>query len=151
MMDARGFTLLELLVVLALAVLLLGLAQPMLSAAFPGTELKAAAQELAAGLRMARSLARTHGEPTSLELDLENHRFRIGNDGRFHPLPSRLHLSLITAASELTGTNRGSIRFFPDGSASGGRILLATGSRKLGVDVDWLTGKVRMLQPEATP
>jgi len=36
----------------------------------------------------------------------------------------------------------GDIRFNPDGSSTGGRISLADGRRRLGVGVDWLTGRV---------
>ena len=36
----------------------------------------------------------------------------------------------------------GAIRFYPDGSSTGGRITVASGERKYLVDVDWLTGRV---------
>ena len=40
---------------------------------------------------------------------------------------------------------QGSIRFFPDGGSNGGRITVASGERKYEVDVDWLTGRVAIL------
>ena len=39
----------------------------------------------------------------------------------------------------------GSIRFYPDGGSNGGRITVASGARKFDVDVDWLTGRVAIL------
>jgi general secretion pathway protein H len=36
----------------------------------------------------------------------------------------------------------GQIRFFPDGSATGGRIGLTLGAQQVEVVVDWLTGLV---------
>lgn len=36
----------------------------------------------------------------------------------------------------------GGIVFAPDGSASGGRILLGSSGTQIAVDVDWLTGRV---------
>jgi general secretion pathway protein H len=39
----------------------------------------------------------------------------------------------------------GSIRFFPDGSSTGGRVMIAAGNEKLSVDVNWLTGRVSIL------
>jgi general secretion pathway protein H len=38
------------------------------------------------------------------------------------------------------------VRFFPDGGSNGGRITLAAGDRKYDVDVDWLTGRVAILE-----
>jgi len=147
-MRAGGFSLLELLVVLALAALLLNLAPPLVSTALPGTELEAAARELAAGLRMARSLAVTRQREASLHLDLERRTFRVAGSPRVHAIPHRLRLRLITAESELEGARQAGIRFFPDGGSTGGRITLDNGRRTLGVDVDWLTGRVRILAPE---
>ena len=34
------------------------------------------------------------------------------------------------------------IRFAPDGSSTGGRVLLGTGRRQLSITVQWLTGQV---------
>ena len=57
-------------------------------------------------------------------------------------LPEQLELKLYTAQSEIVNERQGAIRFFPDGSSTGGRVTLASGERKFLVDVDWLTGKV---------
>jgi len=46
---------------------------------------------------------------------------------------------------DLVDEKTGSIRFFPDGGSNGGRITLAAGERKFEVDVDWLTGRVAIL------
>jgi len=53
-----------------------------------------------------------------------------------------LELKLYAAQSEVSSERRGSIRFYPDGSSTGGRITVAAGERKYLVDVDWLTGRV---------
>ena len=37
------------------------------------------------------------------------------------------------------------LRFVPDGGSNGGRITVASGARKFDVDVDWLTGRVAIL------
>ena len=39
----------------------------------------------------------------------------------------------------------GAIRFFPDGGSDGGRVTIAAGERKYEVDIDWLTGRVAIL------
>ncbi len=40
------------------------------------------------------------------------------------------------------------IRFYPDGSATGGRVSVSTPRTRMSVDVNWLTGKVRILDDE---
>ena len=57
-------------------------------------------------------------------------------------LPKDIELKLFTAQSEILSDTRGGIRFYPDGSSTGGRITVASGERKYLVDVDWLTGRV---------
>ena len=42
----------------------------------------------------------------------------------------------------MSSDKRGAIRFYPDGSSTGGRITVSSGERKFLVDVDWLTGRV---------
>jgi general secretion pathway protein H len=120
---------LELMVVLVLMALVYAMAVPMISAALPGTELKSAARELAAGLRQARSQAVT----------------RKNQDKHSYLLPPKLKISLYTAQSELVEDKVGAIRFYADGSSTGGRIAVSLGERKYLVDVDWLTGQVRVL------
>jgi len=146
MMRSRGFTLLELLVVLVLAMLLLGLAPPLVSAALPGVELRAGARELAAALRMTRNLALTGERETLLEFDLATRSYRIPGNSAPRRLPRETTVQLLTAESELTGARSGAIRFFPEGGSTGGRITLSRAGLTLTVDVDWLTGRVRVLQ-----
>lgn len=141
-----GFTLFELLVVLALLALLTGLALPSISAGMPGTELKGAARQLAAGLRKARSLAVTRKEEAVLILDVDQHAFKVTDDQRTYTLPAKVQLNLFTAQSEMLRDKVGAIRFYPDGSSTGGRITASIGERKYHVNVDWLTGQIAILE-----
>lgn len=139
---APGFSLAEVLVVLIVASLALAAIPPLFSAAMPGTEVKGAARQLAASLRYARYQAITQRREVALILDLERRRYRLQE--REFRLPEGLSLTLTTGRTEVIGERRGMIRFFPDGSSSGGRIEVASGKRKAAVDVDWLTGRVTL-------
>lgn len=143
--TGAGFTLLELMVVLVLMVMVYAFAGPMISAGMPGAELKGAARQLAAGLRKARSHAVTSKEEAVLTIDVEQHRFEVSGDKRNYALPAKLEISLFTAQSELLRDKVGRIRFFPDGSSTGGRITVAFAERKYHINVDWLTGQVAVL------
>jgi general secretion pathway protein H len=140
-----GVTLLELLIVLALMAIVAGFVIPMFGGPVSTTELRASARQLAAGLRMARSEAVSERRETFLVVDVAGKRFKVDRDPQEHALPSRIELKLFTAQNDLVSESVGSIRFFPDGGSNGGRITLAAGTRKYEVDVDWLTGRVAIL------
>lgn len=141
----RAFTLLELVVVLALAAILMALVPPLLSKGVSSAELKGAARELTAALKYARSQAITHHQEVILTLDLERRRFSVTGRERSYALPEDIEISLVTARSEVTADRIGKIRFFPDGTSTGGRITLGQGERKYQVDINWLTGQVAIL------
>ena len=139
--GAGGFTLIELLVSLAI----LGLALSLIAGYKPpwsrGLGLQATAAELAAGLRLARSEAILSNRAVLFDLDLIGHRYRVGT-GTPRRLPADLSLELLPISGETLNGREGDIRFNPDGSSTGGRISLADGRRRIGVGVDWLTGRV---------
>ena len=141
-MKQRGFTLIEVIVVLALAgiIYMILLAVPMRGGS--SSDLKASARTLASGLRQAQSTAMATKRDAVLLVDVESRQFQMPGDKQARNLPDGIDLKLYTAQSEITGDKRGAIRFYPDGSSTGGRITVASGERKLLVDVDWLTGRV---------
>ncbi len=139
--GSRGFTLLELVVVLTLLGLLLVVLPPMIRGGGDG-DLKAAARDVAAGLRRAQSEAVARNREVTFVLDVNAHRFRIGDGGEARPLPGAIGLQLYTARSELTDAATGAIRFYPDGSSTGGEITLSSETRDYHVAVDWLTGRI---------
>lgn len=139
----RGFTLVELLVVLAIAALAMATVPPMFSAALPGLEMKSAARRTLTSLRLARELAIRQGADRVLIVDVEERRLELP-DHRSLSIPSRLTLKLEAAEREMIDDQRGGIRFFPDGSSTGGRIMIGYGDNGYQVGVNWLTGRIRM-------
>lgn len=103
-------------------------------------ETLAAARTVAAGLRQTRDHAITSNQTAIMEVDVGRKQIVMGKRSR--QLPQRIHLKLFTAKRERLGISRGAIRFFPDGSSTGGRITLLQDDLGYLVDVDWLTGKV---------
>jgi general secretion pathway protein H len=136
-----GFTLIEVIVTLAIlgfALLLVTGFKPPWSS---GVGLKGTAAELASGLRLARSEAIVSNRSVAFDLDVIRHRYRVGT-GTVRGLPPHLSIELLTIAGEKRNEGIGDIRFNPDGSSTGGRIALADGQRRVAVGVDWLTGRV---------
>jgi general secretion pathway protein H len=141
--TAVGFTLIEIMVTLAIlgfALVLITGYRPLWSGAL---SLEGTAAELASGLRLARSEAIADNRPVVFAVDVAAHRYRIGTAPP-QPLPSSLAIQLVTVAGEQQGAAVSSIRFNPDGSSTGGRITLAGANRRVAVGVDWLTGRVQV-------
>ncbi|MDR2710657.1 MAG: GspH/FimT family pseudopilin [Burkholderiales bacterium] len=148
--GARGFTLLELMIVLVLVAIIMATAIPLLLGDGPSnSELRSAARQLAAAARQVRGEAVTQRSEMLLVIDLERNRFKIGEDPREFQLPEAIVLKLFTAQTDQISDTVGSIRFFPDGGSNGGRITVGAGEdsdRKYEVDIDWLTGRVAILE-----
>ena len=84
--NQGGFTLIELLVVVVIMAMSYALASPMISSGVSGTELKASARQLAAGLRKARSDAVAQRRETVLTVDVDGHQFQVSGDSRIYRL-----------------------------------------------------------------
>jgi general secretion pathway protein H len=138
-------TLLELLIVLSIMAVVAAMVVPIVGGGVSTSELKSAARQVAAGLRLARSEALATRRETGVTLDLERRTFQVERDRAEHALPRDVELKLFTAQNDIVSERTGAIRFYPDGGSNGGRITIAAGERKYEVDVDWLTGRVAIL------
>jgi general secretion pathway protein H len=147
-MPAKGFTLFELLVVLVLLALIAAVSAPYLSKGLGRAEAKGSAQDVAAALRRARSKAVVRNADVVLTVDVNQRSFRIAG-AEPHDLPAALKIELFTAQTEQISDDVGNIRFFSDGSSTGGEIVLGNGRSKFHVQVDWLTGRVSVIDAAA--
>jgi general secretion pathway protein H len=141
----HGFTLLELLVVMGVLALALTLVAPSLNRARLGVAVRTAAYEMAAHLRSARAAAREANMERVLAIDVDGRRY--WSEGVVAPrqLPRGIAVELTVPSSErLLGTGVARVRFFPDGSTSGARVVLDDGRVSASIRVDWLTGDVRL-------
>ena len=139
---SRGFTLLELIVVLAIVALVVALVPGLMLRSQPGLDVEVAARALADGLRQTRSQAMVSNREEVFSLDVEQRLFRAGRSQPLKQLDRTLELHLYTAQAELMDARSGRIRFFPDGSSTGGAIGLSLDEQQSRVSVDWLTGHV---------
>lgn len=150
--PASGFSLLEMLLVMALIAIATLLAMSAFSGGMQGMALRGGAKDLAAQFRFARAVAISSGEPQDVVIDPQARRWE-GAKGRTGELPAGGEIVFIGARASLFGDGSvedgtGAVRFFPDGAATGGRVrMLAGEAGKRGgwdVDVGWLTGEVRV-------
>jgi general secretion pathway protein H len=142
----RGFTLAEILVVLVIIGLVLALVPPLLTKGMPSLQLKNAVRDVSSGLRLARTEALRRGTQAVFELDTEARVLRVPAARRQRPLPDDITVQATTADEEVIDEATAAFRFFPDGSATGGNILLSVGDLAFRVTVDWLTGRIHVAE-----
>lgn len=138
--DADGFTLLELLVVLAVVALVAALAVPSFRTGSDG-RVRLEAHDVAAALRLARNRALVENQPVRFSLDTRDRAYTV-DGARQGVLAEGIDIRMVAAETERGSPSMAAIRFFPDGSATGGSITLANGRVRHKITVDWLTGRV---------
>lgn len=141
--SQRGFTLLEVVVVVSLIALLAASAAYVLSGGVTNARVRAASKDLVAALRYTRTQAIVKREPMFLTLDVERRAYQAA-DRDWVELPKEMELSMVTAAQEVVQEGVARIRFFPDGASTGGHVEVIRGQAVWRIDVSWLTGEVRM-------
>ncbi len=135
-MAERGFTLIELIVVLAVMSLLIAAVPIVMSGGVSGLELKAAARDVANTLRHARGRAIALNDEVVFSID--------GESGRYAVVPGARG-GVLTEGTEVIvrpDATAGKIRFFPDGGSTGGWVTISKDQRRYDVRIDWLTGQV---------
>lgn len=140
-----GFSILEMLVVLAILAVAFALVAPSLDRARSALAVRTAAYELAAQLRSARATAHAQSVQRMLVFDEPGNTY--WSEGMASPrqvAPGSVSTSLMVPQGERVG-RMARIRFLPDGSASGGQITLRDKRSTWTVTVDWLSGDVRVV------
>ena len=123
-----GFTLIEIIVVIVIMSLLAGLVLVRHPGRSAGLETEVTVRALSNALRLARSRAIAQDREVAVVTAANGF---VVDGGPPWLLPSGQTLS----ASQVI--------FVPDGGSSGATILLLAGQRRIAVDVNWLTGRVR--------
>jgi general secretion pathway protein H len=126
--NHAGFTLLEMVVTIAVMAMIAGLVlarQPLHSI---GLNADATVRALTNGLRLARSRAIAQDRPVAVVTAATG--FSVDGGAPW----------MLPAQEALSATQ---VVFTPDGGSTGGTILLAAGQRQIAVEVNWLTGRVR--------
>ena len=142
--NQRGFTLLELIITISLAVVILSVAVSAYDRFSDAAKLKSTVRHMAACIYAARNDALTTGVETAFTLDIANRTYRYQSNGDIYQIDPDIAIQTSTAAFAELPKGISQIRFAADGSSSGGKLTLADGRRQLVIAVDWLTGKVEI-------
>jgi general secretion pathway protein H len=138
---AQGFTLFEVLIVVVVLAAVYALVVPAVAPRLAGSP-DEAGRRLASALRQAQATALAAGGETVVTFDAAQGLWTATER------TERLSRGIRIARVEVPpigrlADGRTAVRFFADGSSTGGRIELADGRQSTVVAVDWLTGRVR--------
>lgn len=143
--SSRGFTLLELLVVLLVLATAAALAAPAIGRSTDAVRVRAEVAGFAAMLRHAREQAIVTGRPHSVVVDPAAGQITIVAPAETTSEDQVLKRRSIPAGWGVDAPTPGalSVRFEPQGNSSGGDFRLVVGGFAYRVTVDPVTGRVR--------
>lgn len=136
-----GFTLVELLVVLAIVSLTLAISLPYSTRFGEARRMDGLAEVIAAHLKQAEAQALAEGRDRSVTITLAKDAISLSDDTSPLRLPEGASVTILSAHNEAQG-NTALFRFFPNGGSTGGRIVLKLGERQVEIAVNWLTGAI---------
>lgn len=150
MRNEDGFTLLEIICVLAIVGLLAALALPAIPRGTSRARMEGYALDIAALLKGDRNAAIRRRGQVATALSAQSQTVRSGATGASVQLPADVAFDAILA-QRCGGRAAGkTIDFFPSGMSCGGTIALSRKGVGFEVRVNWLTGGVEVVSTDKT-
>lgn len=145
--KTRGFTLVEVMVVMVIIALIMGLVGTSMSSSISAAQSRAATRKVVASLRYTRARAIIEKKEKVFLVNTETRSYMAPGRKQVN-LPEGVDVTITTARSELTSEEVAGIRFFPDGGSTGGHIELTVNEREYRINVAWLTGEASLEKME---
>jgi general secretion pathway protein H len=147
--SQSGFTLLEIIVVMVMIAVILGFFSSSMMASLKKAELRAVSKNLVSAIRYTRGQAVVKHTQKTITFNVEKKTYKAPRK-KLVTIPEEIEIYIYTAESEIPDESTGSIRFFSDGSSTGGWIKLVQGEKIWKINVNWLTGEIAMVEGNST-
>lgn len=139
--SRKGFTLLELIIVMFLISIMLAFSAVFFGNALPSGRFNATTRELAAAVRHARTLSQLNGEKQSVLIDLDSGKYGIKGRGE-KKLPPDVNIKIVDPFYGEISKGKFQFVFHTAGSAEGGTIVLWNRKKTVNINIDPIVGAV---------
>jgi general secretion pathway protein H len=143
--SERGFTLLEMVCVLALIALMAGVLLPFVPRNTSRARLQGYALQAAALLKEDRNAAIRRGTGVATFVDAGSHTIRSGSNTDMIRIPDDVHFETLLPRTCNQREALSTISFFASGMSCGGAVALTRADVGYEVRVNWLTGRVEIV------
>ncbi len=141
----NGFTLIEVIVVMVMIAVLAGMVASGMTDSLRKSKIRAVSKNLVSAMRYTRGQAVVKHEQKTISFNVEDKTYQAPRKKVVH-IPDEIDINVYTADSEVADETRGSIRFFSDGSSTGGWVKLTHKNKIWKINVNWLTGEISMIE-----
>jgi general secretion pathway protein H len=148
--GSRGIVLLDLVIAMALLSLLMFMVLPYVAPGTSPSRLGAYAGEVAALLKADRSAASRSGREVATRIDLAAKKIASGSSARAISLPDDVTLDLIASDACRLPEGQFAVIFAADGRTCGAVVSLALRSLVWRIRINWLTGFIDVVPPQAS-
>ncbi len=140
-----GFTLFEMLLVLAILALIAFFSLPLLYRPADRLDMRATAYDMVNQLRAARSAAIRSNQPRAMTVDIDTRRYWVSGVTKRKQIADSISVVFVTLQKERVSSSQARLQFHPDGSATGGAIILSQNAQRAVVRIDWMTGHAELI------
>jgi len=147
--SERGFTLLEMVCVIALVAMVAAVLLPFVPRNTSKARLQAYALEAASLLKADRNAAIRRGVDVSTLVDAPSRAIRSGATAQLIRIPDDVRFDALLPETCRQRAALSTISFFSDGMSCGGSIALSRLDRIYEIRVNWLTGRVEIVSTRA--
>lgn len=136
-----GFTLLEMLIAISIAGLVLAASVPAVHKMYVSMQYREAVRDVRRALESARYVAIVTGQASDVVIIPRDKILHYGDDKQ-RQLPEFIELETETAAELSNEKGKAVIRFYSDGSSTGGTVNVGRNNQWISLHVGWLLGRV---------
>ena len=140
---SRGFTLIEIMLVLVMIAVMVAITASFMSGSLEQARIRAVSKDLISALKYTRGQAVIKHQQKSIVFNVRERTYRAPKK-KLVQLPEEIEMNLYTAQEDIIDEDTGKIRFFSDGSSTGGWVKLTYKNKIWKINVNWLTGEIRL-------
>lgn len=143
--SQKAFSLLEVLIVMVFIAVIAGFVTSSMTKNLRKAKIRAVSKNLLSALRYTRGQAIVKHEQKIITFNVKEKTYKAPRKKTVQ-IPEEIDINVYTADSDVQDESTGSIRFFSDGSSTGGWVKLTYGDKIWQINVNWLTGEISMIE-----